>query len=277
MGGQTIAGQSLSWASRFFARGSGPPSVRGELGTIALASTSMLFLAAFGYALNDYYDVRSDSINKPSRPIPSGTLSRKSVLELAFLCLFVSALFALRLKTDLKVALIGMAALVWLYSAYAKHTGLPGNILVSFLAGSTLLFGGFTAGYVRPTLFPALLAFLSNLPREILKDVQDVRGDFLEGKHSVASVRGKKRALRLASILMILLVGVAFIPYAIGLYNRYYLAIVLLLDAFLVWTTVIMWRVSENSSQLAARLATSVRILKFTMLAGLLAIGFGST
>jgi geranylgeranylglycerol-phosphate geranylgeranyltransferase len=271
-------GQPLPRSAGFLTGDGGFPSANGELGAIALAAASMCFLAAFGYALNDYYDVRADVVNRPSRPIPSGTLSKKSVLGVAVLCVIVAAMFALRLRPGLQVWLVGMAGLVWLYSARIKRKGLAGNVLVSALAGSTLLVGGLSAGYLKPTFFPALLAFLSNLPREILKDVQDLEGDSLDGGRSVASAKGEGFALRLASVLVLVLVAVAFFPYATALYNRYYLAIVLLLDAFLIWIAVTLWGFSRGSGTAGEqrKLETPIRILKLTMLAGLLAIGLGS-
>ncbi|MCX5800962.1 MAG: geranylgeranylglycerol-phosphate geranylgeranyltransferase [Candidatus Eisenbacteria bacterium] len=249
----------------------------GALGAIALAAASVAFLAAFGYALNDYYDVRADEVNRPSRPIPSGMLSRKAVLVVAILCALAGALFALGLRPAVQLALAGMCGLVWLYSARMKRSGLPGNILVSLLAGSTLVAGGLSVGHLKPVLFPAVLAFLSNLPREILKDVQDVKGDSLAGGRSVASARGERFALKLASVIMLVLVVVSFVPYWPRLYNRYYFTIVLPLDALLVWEAFSMWGLRSPRDPIEKRrIETVVRVLKFAMLAGLTAIGVGS-
>jgi len=280
LGGQIVSGavvllsdsgQPLPRNGGFLSSVGALPHAGAGFSAIALASASVSFLAAFGYALNDYYDVRADQVNRPSRPIPSGILSRESVLAMAVLCVVAAALFALRLRPLMQLTLAGMCALVWLYSAWLKRTGLGGNVLVSLLAGSTLLFGGLSAGNMRPTLFPALLAFLVNLPREIAKDVQDLKGDSPLGSRSVASVRGEGFALRLASVFVCVLVVVSFLPYRAGLYNRYYLAIVLLLDALLVWVAASLW-----SSASRGRLVSVIRVLKLTMLAGLLAIVLGS-
>jgi geranylgeranylglycerol-phosphate geranylgeranyltransferase len=330
--GQSLPGRGAlpSGSGGFLSGRGGLPSASGEFSTIALAAASMFFLAAFGYALNDYYDVRADEKNRPSRPIPSGTLSRRYVLRVAIFCVIIAALFALRLRSLALIILAAMCVLVWLYSARIKRSGLGGNVLVSLLAGSTLLFGGLSAGDVRPTLFPALLAFLVNLPREILKDVQDLKGDSVAGSRSVASTRGEGFALRLASVFLCFLVVVSFLPYVAGLYHRYYFAIVLLLDALLVWVAVSMWTFGSRSwlaserklaaesrlvseaglvserrpkaesgqeferrlgvegtpesehrleldrrSEIERRTETAIRILKFAMLAGLLAIGLG--
>jgi geranylgeranylglycerol-phosphate geranylgeranyltransferase len=313
------SGHPIPRGGGFFSSVGALPHAGAGFSPIALASASVSFLAAFGYALNDYYDVRADQLNRPSRPIPSGILSRESVLAMAVLCVVAAGLFALRLGLLMQVILVGTCLLVWLYSARLKRTGLGGNVLVSLLAGSTLLFGGLSVGDIRPALFPAVLAFLVNLPREIVKDVQDLKGDSPLGSRSVASVQGEGFALRLASVFVCVLIVVSFLPYGAGIYNRYYLAIVLLIDALLVWIAVSLWNsasrgrivsegrlvsqgglvsgvrpVSERAAgaeggldrehaeggksgfEIEHRVETAIRVLKLTMLAGLLAIVLGS-
>jgi geranylgeranylglycerol-phosphate geranylgeranyltransferase len=242
----------------------------GQLHTVAAASATMFFGAAFGYALNDYYDAPSDELNRPDRPIPSGALSARSVLVVSFVCLSVALLFAVALTPPLRLAVVGAGVLVWLYNARLKRTGLLGNVLVSLLAGFTLVFGGLSAGEARHTLFPALLAFLLHLPREVLKDVQDVEGDSRRGVRGLAAVLGKPFAARLASLLLLVLVTVSFVPYAAGYYGELYAGIVVLLDALLVWNAVTLWSdVSERSVR------SAVRLLKLAMFLGLLAVGLG--
>jgi geranylgeranylglycerol-phosphate geranylgeranyltransferase len=242
----------------------------GQFHSVAAAGASMFFGAAFGYALNDYYDAPSDEINRPRRPIPSGALSRKSVVSVSLSCLFVSLLFTLALAPILRITVAGLGLLVWLYNVRGKRTGLPGNLLVSLLAGFTLIFGGLSAGGVKHTLFPALLAFLLHLPREVLKDVQDVAGDRCLDGRGIAVVRGPRFAARLSSVLLLGLVLLSVLPYATGYYGKYYAGIVLLLDAVLLWISVTLWNdVSE------AKVRGSVRILKFAMLVGLVAVALG--
>ncbi len=230
----------------------------------------MCFGAAFGYALNDYYDASSDRISRPDRPIPSGALTTRNVLLLSLACLAVSLLFTLALAPPLRLLVAGAGLLVWLYNAHIKHTGLPGNLVVSLLAGFTLVFGGLSAGQAKHTLFPALLAFLVHLPREILKDVQDVEGDSLRGGRGVAAVLGKPFAARFASLLLLVLVAVSFVPYATRYYGEFYLGLVVILDSLIVWSAASLWRDATEK-----RVRDAVRLLKFAMLLGLVAVAVG--
>jgi geranylgeranylglycerol-phosphate geranylgeranyltransferase len=243
----------------------------GELFPVVAGAGSVFFTAAFGYAINDYYDALADRVTKPTRPIPAGTLSRQSVLVIAVCCAALAAVCALVLPVFLILAVAAAAFLVWVYSLRVKRSGLPGNVLVSLLGASTLVFGGSCAGNVGPSLFPALLAFLVNLPREILKDVQDLEGDILLGGQSLVRLSGRTTAVRIASVFMLLLVAASLLPAVLRAYNRAYLVIVLFIDAFVVLAAYFLW-----SSASQRKVTVAVRLLKSAMYAGLIAIGLGS-
>lgn len=240
----------------------------GQFVPTSAAAASMCFGAAFGYALNDYYDASSDEVSRPDRPIPSGTISRRGALVVSLFCLSAALLFTLALAPLLRLTVAGLSVLVWLYSAHIKRTGTLGNLLVSLLAAFTLVFGGLSAGGVKHTLFPALLAFLVHLPREILKDVQDQEGDNLRGARGLATMLGERFALRLASVIILALVAVSFVPYATGYYNEYYMGVVLLLDALFLWVALVLWRHVSGRS-----VTSAIRFLKLAMLVGLVAVG----
>jgi 4-hydroxybenzoate polyprenyltransferase len=72
-------------------------------------------------------------------------------------------------------------ALLTLYSIYFKRTRLVGNIIVAALAAYALLFGSLPHPNAKILFAPALLAFLLNFCRELVKDVQDAEGDRAAG------------------------------------------------------------------------------------------------
>ncbi|UCF78549.1 MAG: UbiA family prenyltransferase [Candidatus Eiseniibacteriota bacterium] len=242
----------------------------GQLSTVFVAAASMSFGAAFGYALNDYYDAAADRVTRSHRPIPSGALSRRGVLAVSLFCLGVTLLLTLALPLLLRWTVVVLCLVVWLYSVRIKRTGFWGNLLVSLLAGFTLVFGALSAGHVKHAAFPALLAFLVHLPREVLKDVQDVEGDVLVGGRSIASALEPETAVKVASLLIVVLAAVALVPYVVAYYNHYYFAVVLVLDALLLWLAATLWMGASGQ-----KLERAVRILKFTMLVGLAAVGLG--
>jgi len=242
-----------------------------RLPTISLGAVSVFFTAAFGYAVNDYYDVAADRVTRPSRPIPSGALSRRAVLVIALACAALALGSAAFLPLVPALVVVAAALLVWLYSFRVKRTGIAGNVLVGFLSASTLLFGGLCAGDARRAVFPALLAFLANLPREILKDVQDLEGDVMMGGQTLARLSGRRAAVRVASVFMLVLVAVSLAPSAVRQYNRLYLIIVLFIDALVALMAFSLW---YSASQ--RKVTVSVRLMKSAMYLGLLAIWLGS-
>jgi len=242
-----------------------------RLPTVSLGAVSAFFAAAFGYAINDYYDVAADRITRPSRPIPSGALSRRAVLIIALVCAALALMSAAFLPRVPALLVVPAVFLVWFYSFRVKRAGIAGNVLVGCLTGFTLIFGGLCAGDASKTIFPALLAFLASLPREILKDVQDLEGDVMMGGQTLARLSGRRTAVRVASVFMLVLVAVSLAPYALRHYNRIYLVIVLFIDALVALMAFSLW---YSASQ--RKVTVSVRLMKSAMYLGLLAIWMGS-
>ena len=242
-----------------------------RLQAVSVGAVSVFFTAAFGYAINDYYDVAADRVTRPSRPIPSGALSSRTVLAIALVCAALALGSAAFLPPVPALLILAAAFLVWLYSFRVKRTGVAGNVLVGLLSAFTLLLGGLCAGDARKAVFPALLAFLANLPREILKDVQDLEGDVMMGGQTLARLSGRRTAVRVASVFMLVLVAVSLAPYALRQYNRVYLIIVLFVDALVALMAFSLW---YSASQ--RKVTVSVRLMKSAMYLGLLAIWLGS-
>ncbi len=243
----------------------------GRLPAVSVGAVAVFFTAAFGYAVNDYYDVVADRVTRPSRPIPSGALSRGTVLVVALVCAALAVASAAFLPLFPALLVPAAALLVWLYSLRVKRAGIAGNVLVGFLSAFTLLFGGLCAGDAGKTVFPAVLAFLANLPREILKDVEDLEGDVMMGGQTLARLSGRRTAVRVASVFMLVLVAASLAPYALRQYNRLYLIIVLFIDAMVALMAFSLWYSASKR-----KVTVSVRLMKSAMYLGLLAIWLGS-
>lgn len=155
-------------------------------------SLSTIFIAAGGYIINDYYDIKIDMINKPERVVLNKTISRRAGLVL-HLILNALALFLCVWKLTLNVAifmfLCGM--LLWWYSNSLKRTAFWGNFTISFLAFSSLsMLALFYQTRVNAILFFSFFAFLNTLIREIIKDMEDVKGDEIYGCKTLPIVYG---------------------------------------------------------------------------------------
>jgi len=152
------------------------------LGIFAAERIWTAMIAAFlisgaGNAINDYVDVEADRINKPKRPIPSGRVSRSSALTFSVL-LFIIGIFLAGIinYVTFGIAVINSLLLI-VYSTHLQNKMLLGNVTVSYLVASGFLFGGAALNNLLLPLLLALLAGLSNMAREIVKDLEDIEGD----------------------------------------------------------------------------------------------------
>ena len=146
---------------------------------ILIASISAMMLVGGGNALNDYNDRESDKENHPNRPIPAGLISAENSLLYSQALLaggLLVVLFGLANKLPFIIALIGTITLIS-YENQLKALGLSGNIAVGFMSGAVFLFAGMVVNDPGPTLWMFGLAFLATISREIIKDIQDLKGD----------------------------------------------------------------------------------------------------
>jgi len=116
------------------------------LAPAAIAAVTTAFAVAAGNAINDYFDPEIDAINQPDRPIPRGAVSPRRALGISGVWFAAAVALALALpRLALAIAGVNLAALVT-YTTIFKGTPGLGNALVSYLVGSTFLFGGAAVG-----------------------------------------------------------------------------------------------------------------------------------
>jgi 4-hydroxybenzoate polyprenyltransferase len=155
-----------------------------------LLTLATVFIAASGYIINDVFDTICDKINKPNKTYIPNPISEKMAFRYYFLFSALGILLGTFLSyilqnLALSFVFIGIAISLYLYSKYIQKTPLLGNILISILvASNTLIIPLFTISPSYNTLgFDLLIqfsffAFFINLLREIIKDIQDIDGDF---------------------------------------------------------------------------------------------------
>ncbi len=230
----------LTFIGAFVAVGAEVATAGTALQTVAAAAATVLAVGA-GNAINDYFDRDIDAINDPDRPIPRGAVSPRGALA------FSLALFGLAVASALVLPAVAIAIAVVNLLALIAYTelfkGLPGvgNAVVAALGGSTFLFGGAAVAGVagiRATLVLFVLAAVSTLTREIIKDVEDVAGDREEGLNTLPIAVGERRALYVALGLLVAAVLASPLPFVWGTFGVAYLAVVIPADAVMLYATV---------------------------------------
>lgn len=238
---------------------------------VIVASIAGALIAGGGNAINDHYDLKIDKINRPDRPLPRGALSLEDARYMWIATSVVGLLLCLPLGFwDVLIALVWIGGL-YVYSRYLKASVVTGNVVVALMTGLAFPFGAIVAGRASLGLFPGIFAFLANLARELLKDVEDVDGDAQAGLETLPVKYGPEAGLLGASISIGLLIVATFLPVVIGVYDYTYLLFVLVVDLGLGYVGLSMWY--DGSLSNLKRLSL---ILKGCMVGGLIAIFVGS-
>jgi 4-hydroxybenzoate polyprenyltransferase len=167
-------------------------------------SMSTLLIAAGGYIINDYYDVKIDMINKPER-IVVGMLMKRRTAIILHTCINLAGIIA-GFLVNWKVGMISaiISFLLWLYSVWLKKTAFAGNILISLLSGTSLLLLTFYYhSNIEVIFIYAIFAFFISLIREIIKDMEDMKGDAAFGCKTLPIIVGIRKTKTILFLLII--------------------------------------------------------------------------
>jgi geranylgeranylglycerol-phosphate geranylgeranyltransferase len=182
---------------------------------ISICCVSAMMLVGGGNALNDYNDRESDKENHPNRPIPSGEISANAALNYSYslLGLGLAILFlAPNMIENLDfmpfvIALLGIITLT-IYENGLKAAGITGNIAVGFMSGAVFLYAGMAVNNPESTIWIFGLAFLATIAREIVKDIQDLKGDC--DRETLPSRIGVNYSLNIAIMILVIAVGLSY-------------------------------------------------------------------
>ncbi|MEM3445214.1 MAG: UbiA family prenyltransferase [Thermoplasmata archaeon] len=183
-----------------------------NLPQLLLAMVVVFLSTGAGNVLNDYMDRDVDRINHPERPIPAGKI--KATHAQIYACaLFLAALpFALFAEHGTALTFIFLLAVLLMlaYEFKFKAEGLSGNLIVSLLTAMVFVFGGCAFGNPLLTIPFALISFLASIYREIVKDIEDVEGDFT--RRTLPKKVGKRNAGFIAISALALAIGFSPAP-----------------------------------------------------------------
>ena len=169
-------------------------------GVLMLAA---LLVAAAGYIINDYYDVKIDAINRPDRLVVGRLLRRRHAMLAHVLLSGLGVLLAMALSCPLGWVTMGAAALLWGYSARFKRLALVGNVSIGALTAALVLLPELQLLTGRQAVWLyALAAFLLTVVREIVKDLEDMRGDAAHGCRTLPLVWGVARSKWVAGFFL---------------------------------------------------------------------------
>ncbi len=199
---------------------------------IVLTFFTALFLEASTFALNDYYDLEIDRINKRTdRPLVRGDISPKTALNIFYLLFPLGLICSYFVNMTCFIIALITALISVLYDVKMKKIKLIGNFYIAYIMAIPFVFGGatvlgnnaFSLGPINPAIYViALIAFLAGTGREIMKDVMDFEGDKLQGVKSFPRYIGIRGSNGVASVFYLCAIALSFLPYFSADFGVYY-------------------------------------------------------
>jgi geranylgeranylglycerol-phosphate geranylgeranyltransferase len=242
---------------------------------IILSLLVPIFSEAGSFALNDYFDVESDRLNKKTdRPLVRGTISPGFALWFSVITLVLSTIFAFFINQAAFVIALVFNILAILYNWKLKDLPMLGNIYIGFTMAIPFIFGNYVVSSSLSTLaiILAMLGFVAGLAREIIKSIQDMEGD-LKARESrtLPIIIGKKPSLYIASILYVIFVVLTILPFNYGLkVNLFSAPLIAVADLMILYTVFHLFTSKDESRSFKSARKYSL-IALFIGLIGLLA------
>ena len=262
---------------------------------LTLLIVSVVGIAAGGYVINDYFDVKIDRINRPDNLVVTRIISRDTAMHIFYGLTAVGMIAGTVVawwahSWTLLFTYVVIPGLLWFYSASYKRMFLVGNLVVAFASAIVpLLVAIANADYLHHLYQNALayspivgelyvwtggfaaFAFLLTWVREIVKDIEDIEGDREMECRTLPIVWGDKVAKIIATILLVVIATlIVYILFAVlpfshewkSLPTRY---VVFGLIVPILCSIVLLWAANNRTEY--HRVQT---IIKFAMFMGML-------
>jgi len=215
-----------------------------------------------GNSINDYFDHKIDAINKPERPIPSGRISLKTALIYSIFLFVMGIIIAFSINLLLGMIAFLSSVLMIFYARDLKTKCLVGNMSISFLTGLCFVFGGIAVGQIVVSIYLGFFAFLMTMAREIVKDMEDVEGDKIEGAATLPILRGMRTSSILAAAFMILASMGSPLLYFMGIFSVFYLPVLFLAIIIFLYcaTSILKDQSVENAKKVSKRIKLGMAI-----------------
>jgi 4-hydroxybenzoate polyprenyltransferase len=231
-----------------------------------LVLASSLTIAS-GYIINSFYDSKKDLINRPIKSKIDRLVSQKTKLQVYFSLNFFVALIAFFVSFRAELFFSVYIFLIWFYSHKIKKYVIYGNLMASFLA--VLPFFGillYYKNFYEVIFFHATFLFLLLFIREIIKDLENIKGDISNNYKTIPVVYGE----RISKIIILILLFATLFPvyFLINIYDVGYMDIYFYLCFIIfIFFGLKLWKSTSKEDYLQLH-----NVLKFVVVAGVFCI-----
>ncbi len=248
-----------------------------------------LLITAGGYVINDYFDIKTELINKGEVIVGTKIPRRKAMMWHNILNIAgVSAGFYISWKAGyfwMGMLFLIVSGLLYFYSASYKRQFLIGNLIVALLTAMVpmlvvifewpALYRYCAVNAVMPPRLDvifywvggfAIFAFLTTIIREVIKDIEDFEGDMAYGRNTIPVVTGTLTA-RIISILLILLtIGLLYVVWYFFLNDK--ITLIYISSVIVLPLLYVIYQLIVSASK--QHLHNASRLMKIVMIAGVL-------
>lgn len=198
---------------------------------VFVAAAAAFLILGGGNAINDYFDYEIDKINKPSRPVTSGAVSRSDALILS-ISFFLAGIGLSKYINYYCLAIAVANTLVLVaYAKFSKKLLFLSNLMIGYLVASIFAYGAAAASTqpdlsqqgIKTTLILSACAFFMTTSREIIKDIEDIEGDRKLYSNTIPIKFGIKKAKQVAVIFGLTAIILSAIPLLVYMenFNKY--------------------------------------------------------
>lgn len=256
-----------------------------------------VLIAAAGYIINDYFDLQIDNVNKPDKVVVDTIIKRRWAIMwhwiLSATGILLSAYISLKISQWSILTFNSCCVLaLWLYSTHFKRKLLIGNILISLLTAWTViviyLFSGASLFSLngweleqlpfdikrlfKLTMLYAGFAFIINLIREVVKDIEDIDGDVKFGCKTMPIVWGIPASKVFVAVWIIVCSGILAVIQLYAWQNGFRFSVIYVI--FLIIAPLLAMIKKLHRSETTADYHKISNQLKLIMLAGIISILF---
>ncbi len=245
-------------------------------------------IAAAGYVINNIFDQETDRENKPDQLLVGTAISETTAYNIYAALNIVGVGLGFYLsngigKPGFSALFVVIAATLYLYASTFKRSLLVGNIIVALLLSISILIIGVYDLYPILTLQNrqilavvfqilidyAIFAFIINLLREIVKDLEDVNGDYNQGMNTLPIVLGVNRTSKIVFFA-------GFLPLILSCWYIYtyifHLTYAVIYSLLLIVAPLLYFTIKMNSAKSKKDFSHLSFILKLVLFFGILSI-----
>ncbi|MDH4403093.1 MAG: geranylgeranylglycerol-phosphate geranylgeranyltransferase [Flavobacterium sp.] len=222
---------------------------------------------ASGYIINSFYDSKKDLINRPNKSILDRLVSQQTKLRVYFALNFTVAFFAFLISFRAFLFFSVYIFLIWFYSHKVKKFVIIGNLMATLMAilpfFALLLY---YKNFYEVIICHATFLFLLLLIREMIKDLENIKGDLANNYKTIPILHGELTSKKIITFLTLLTVFPVYLlieKFEIGNMDLYFYSCLLLLLLFLLK----LWK-----SDLKVHYLLLHNLLKFLIVSGVFSI-----